>query len=192
MIHLRTLVLLAIAVTASMAVAEPVSATYYTSPTGTKYKGKIKVIGEKGPPVFALASAADVACNKSSAEWSVEQDGESVTVKGSVSTLTLTECNHHVAVVKKGSLEGHSNGSLTSSGLEVTVEFTTIFGNVHCVFGTNNTPMGTITDSHDTGSEATIHTFMVIPVVGGGSLCGSSAQWSGNDVITTPTRLYID
>lgn len=120
--------------------------------------------------------------------------GASETVVGEIETLTFSSCNATVTVLKKGTLEihslGSSNGTLTSSGAEVTVQFL----GTHCVFSTNNTDLGTVTGSTTTGGNATLDIKATIPRTGGtsGAFCGSTAAWTGAYKVTSPATLNVD
>ena len=125
----------------------------------------------------------DISCTSSSVAGTTSNTGSSTeTVKGTISSLTFTGCNATVTVLKPGSLEIHSqgsnNGTLTSSGAEVTV----VFAGFHCIFSTSNTDIGTITGSATTGSTATFDINAKIPRTGGtsGVFCGEAAEWTGS------------
>ncbi|HEY6729776.1 MAG TPA: hypothetical protein VI039_02000 [Solirubrobacterales bacterium] len=195
--YAKMLGLLAVAAAALMAFAGTASATQVTSPSGTLYTGALTATNVGG---LTLHGVADVTCNNSTVSGSIESHGASVTAKGKIGTgnLTFTNCNQHVKVLAEGSLEAHASGgagggTLTSSGAEVTVEFTTIFGNVHCVFGTSNTLVGNVTAATENGTHATLDIdSSPIPVKSGSFLCGSSAEWTGNYKVTSPTGLRLD
>jgi hypothetical protein len=121
--------------------------------------------------------------------------GASETVKGNIETLDFSKCNATVTTLANGSLEvhsaGNSNGTLTSTGSEVTVEY---FG-THCIFKTSNTDIGLLTGSTTTKTEhATFDISATIPRTGGrsGAFCGSTAQWTGSYKVTSPTKLIVD
>ncbi|HXR61107.1 MAG TPA: hypothetical protein VN732_07270, partial [Solirubrobacterales bacterium] len=118
-------------------------------------------------------------------------------------------CNFPVTVIKKGSLEVHPikkpeagkaheactaaqgdtcTGTLTSSGTEVTIA--TSVGS--CIFTTSNTSIGLLTPTPDTGGHATLDINSPIPRTGGNFLCGSTATWTGNYTVVTPSTLYLD
>jgi hypothetical protein len=130
----------------------------------------------------------------------VSDAGSSVTTaRGNITTLDWTNCGGDtVHTLASGSLEIHTdppngsntgNGILTSSGARVTV----VHLGVHCIFETNNTEIGTVTGSTNTGHHAILHINAIIPRVGGGGgvFCGSSAPWTGTYTVTTPTTLVI-
>lgn len=144
------------------------------------------------PPIGSIE------CEESKVEGTTSNTGgASETVKGNISTLTFGKCNATVTVLKKGSLEIHTrtekadgNGTLTSSGAEVTV----VFAGFHCVFSTNNTDLGTLTGSTATEGNATLDIEATIPRTGGSSgiFCGSTAQWTGAYKVTQPVVLGVD
>jgi hypothetical protein len=140
----------------------------------------------------------DIECKKSTVSGKVSNAGGATeTVSGNIEALTFTECNATVTVVQKGSLEIHTretsatgNGTLTSTGSEVTVEFI----GTHCIFKTNGTDIGTLTGSTATGGNATLDIEATIPRTGGrsGVFCGSTAQWTGSYKVTNPSDLGVD
>jgi len=139
-----------------------------------------------------------IECSVSNVAGKITNAGSSTTtVVGNIETLTFTSCNATVTVLKKGTLEVHTqsespnnNGTLTSSGAEVTVQFL----GTHCIFSTNNTDLGTLTGSTTTGSNATLDISATIPRTGGssGAFCGSTAAWTGAYKVTSPATLNVD
>jgi hypothetical protein len=136
----------------------------------------------------------DIECNKSLVSGkTTNTGGASETVKGNIESLTFENCNATVTVLKKGTLEIHSsgsnNGTLTSSGTEVTVNYL----GFHCIFSTSSTDIGTLTGSKTTGKTATFDISATIPRTGGtsGFFCGSTAQWTGSYEITNPDTLNV-
>jgi hypothetical protein len=191
--YVKILGLLAVAAAAMMAFAATASATTLTSPTGTVYTGSLHAIHE-GTHVTLQNPIAKIECN-STVEGAIEHHGTGQTVTGNITSLSFTNCTNewHVTVVAAGSLELHhkasGEGTVTSSG--ATVEATR-FG-VNCRYKTENTDLGTITDSHKTGATATMDIHALIPFHSGSFLCGSGATtWEGNYSVTTPDLLYID
>jgi len=144
------------------------------------------------PPIGSIECKASTVAGKTSTTG-----GASETVKGNIETLTFSECNATVTVLKAGSLEIHTsgetvngNGTLTSSGAEVTV----LFLGFHCIFSTNNTDIGTVTGSQATEGNATLDITATIPRTGGssGAFCGTTAQWTGAYGVTAPSALGVD
>ncbi|MGN6254705.1 MAG: hypothetical protein ACTHO8_06945 [Solirubrobacterales bacterium] len=118
------------------------------------------------------------------------------TIKIPLTTLTFTNCGGDtVSVLHAGSLEVHwkeggNNATLTWTGAEITV----VHLGTHCIFTPINTPIGTLTGSASTGSNATLDISAFIPRTGGnsGAFCGSSMPWTGSYKFTTPSTLNID
>lgn len=119
------------------------------------------------------------------------------TVKGKVEILNFLNCTVGVvAVPAKGTVEIHTegantnnNGTLTSTGTELTVEAS----GLHCIFATNATDLGTITGSANTGGEATIDLNAAIPRTGGrsGAFCGANGTFTGSYKISEPNPLNV-
>lgn len=167
--------------------------TRLTSPTNTLYTNVIHAVSEGKIKIEGVANAE---CD-STLQWSNESHGTTVTATGNLTFFTFFACNAHVVTLKTGEMiihsDNNSNGTLTSSGLEFTVEYTTIFGNIHCVFLTNNTDIGTLTGSHTTGGNAIFHLNGAIPAAAGSQfLCGAGATLTGTYRVTTPNALYVD
>ncbi len=139
-----------------------------------------------------------IECKKSTVSGKTTNTGSATeTVSGSIEGLTFTECNATVTVLQKGSLEIHTreanataNGTLTSTGTEVTVEFI----GTHCIFKTSSTDLGTLTGTGVVETNATLDIEATIPRTGGrsGAFCGSTAQWTGSYKITNPSDLGVD
>jgi hypothetical protein len=201
--YIKMLGLAAVAAAALMAFvgASTASATQLTSTDGAILKEKDFIHAENEGKVILDPPFGAIECSQSTVSNKITNAGSSTTtVVGSVEALTFTLCNATVSVLKKGTLEFHTetgtegtknnnNGTLTSSGAEVTVEFL----GTHCIFSTNNTDLGTVTGSATTGGNATLHISASIPRTGGrsGIFCGSTAAWTGAYKVTSPTPLNI-
>lgn len=186
--------LLAVAATALMVFAATASATQVTAPAGTLYTGHVEAINEGS---ITISGTATVHCNSSLITGTVTAHGSNVTASGPVTALTFTNCDQHVVVKATGTFEAHAtsggNGTLTSNKATVTIEFTTIFGNIHCNLETRDTDVGDFTAAPSSTSHATIHLNKQIPVeVGSVFLCGSSATLTGSYKVQTPTGLRLD
>lgn len=164
---------------------------------GTKLHAK-----NEGGKIVLDAIIGNIECN-STIEVEVTNAGSSTTtVSGPIiNNLAViqpfVECNASVSTLAKGSLEIHTqevnannNGTLTSSGLEFTVEFR----NFHCVFRTGGTDLGTVTGSATTGGKATIDIQATIPRTGGrsGVFCGENAPLTGSYLVESPMILNVD
>jgi hypothetical protein len=165
------------------------SSSPLTSPKGTSYTSTIKAESEGATSLDGIFTT--VTCNKSTAEGKIETHSPT-SAEGKLSSLTFAECNFPVSVLKPGSLKIHAaegaTGTTTSSGAEISIN--TSVGT--CVFTTNATDVGTITDTDTTGSNATLDINEAkIPRTAGNFLCGASGTWTGSYKITTPSTLYV-
>lgn len=201
--YVKILGLLAVAAAALMAFAASASATTITSPTGTPYTGEIHATSENGH-VTLKNPILNIECS-STVQGLELTHGKDVTAEGEITQLLWGEkpgvyagkCtnNWHVTTVKPGKLQIHwleeDVGTLTSSGAKVD---TTRLG-LTCVYETNSTDIGLLTDSHKTGATATLHVNAAIPIEPAESsgLCGSgNAEWKGSYEIDKPMLIYID
>jgi len=197
--YIKMLGLAAVAAAALMAFvgAGTASATQLTGAGGAVLGVGTEIKAENEGKVILDPPFGAIECSVSNVAGSVTNAGSSTTtVSGSIATLTFSSCNATVTVLKKGTLEIHTqsgsannNGTLTSSGAEVTVQFL----GTHCIFSTNNTDLGTVTGSATTGGNATLDISATIPRTGGssGAFCGSTAAWTGAYKVTSPATLNI-
>ena len=165
----KILGLLALAVTALVALPAVAQATTVTSPTGTTITGEKE--GKSEGHVVLHNSFSKIEC-KSELNGPIETHGSGVTAGGKVKTLSFTGCTNswHVTTVAGGTLEAHFtsgyNATITSSGTTIT---STRLG-VTCNYVTNNTHFGTATG----GNPATLHVEARIPIhTGSSGLCGT-------------------
>ena len=105
------------------------------------------------------------------------------TPTGAISELTWSGCTRPTTTLAKGSLEVHhitgtDNGTVTSTGSEVTINI----AGITCTFGTSNTDIGTLTG----GNPATFDIEAVINRVAG-VFCPTHGVWSGHYKVTTPS-----
>jgi type 1 fimbria pilin len=134
-----------------------------------------------------------IECKKSTIEGEIESEGSATeTPKGPVRALTFEECNCEVKVLKNGTQEFHwitetKNGTLTSNGTEVTANCSTIFGNVHCIYVTNNGDTGEVTG----GNPAITHVNESIERKTTNSLCDEESKWTGTYEVTSPKPLWF-
>lgn len=113
-------------------------------------------------------------------------------VRYRIDEIHKTNCNFPVTVEANGTIEMTStsttgNGTVTSSGMKFTVH--TSVGS--CVFTTNNTHIGTLTGSNNTGGNAVLDITGKIPRTGGNFLCGSSGTWTASFTATSPSSLEV-
>ena len=197
--YVKILGLLAVAAAAMMAFAVTASATTLTNSTGGTY-GVGQKIHADSEGTTTLDGPATISCGASTVEGEIGNAGgskEKETVSGSITTLTFSNCNQHVTVLAKGSLEAHTktagttdgNGTLTSSGAEVQAVITSL--GLTCVYTTENTDIGTLTGSKNTGGTATLDIdSSPIPRTKGSFFCGTSAEWTGSYSVDNP--MYVD
>jgi hypothetical protein len=139
-------------------------------------------------------SFKNIECSESTVGGKVTNPGgKSTAVSGSVETLTFGGCNCTVTVLKKGTLSvtqisGTDNGTLKSSGAEVTASCSTIFGTVHCIYATNETDLGTLTGGNPAKMDISSAN---IPRLTTSALCDESANWDATYKVTGPTPLYV-
>jgi hypothetical protein len=194
--YLKMLMLLAVAGAALMVGPGSASATQLTSPAGTVYTGGIKAVAS-GPVTFHGEWSSHT-CLNSVIEAKVEQHGLASTAAGKINKLTFTECNNvHMAVIKPGALEFHTdssfadgNGTVTLAGTEITYVMTNIFGNLHCTMEAPTMDLGTLTGSKNTGATARIITLRIADPTN--IFCPKQVDWTANYVFTTPDYLDVD
>ena len=191
-----------------MAFAGIASATVLTSPAGTTYTSTIKAESEGTTSLHNTSLGITVSCTESKVEGNVESHGASSTAGGTITSLTFGGCGTNDVTVlpvsepkgKTGSLEIHTtvnakgetegvtgNGTLTSTGTEITINSTSI--GVSCTYKTSATDIGTVTG----GTPATLNiNSAVIPRTGDSIFCGSSGKWTGSYKVTSPATLLVD
>jgi len=176
-------------------------------PSGTEIHAVLKTVTK----AKLITSFKTIECGKSTTKGKTENEGGATeTVKGPVEVLTFEECNCEVVEVKKGgTLEihwinvldknekgevtaetGSHNGTLTSSGAEVTTICSSLFGKVHCTYVTNNTDIGEL----DGGAPAimTIKGAKIpVDVANSDKLCPEKSEWFAEYEVTSPSPLYV-
>jgi hypothetical protein len=191
--HLKMLLGTAVAVVAAMALASPALATTPTSPAGTVYTGVLS--GTSEGHVIWHTSFIRTECN-GFMEGKIEVHGAGVTGKGQMTKWSYSNCTGNVTIfsLKTGTVEIHATGkgigTITSSGTEGKAIFHA-FG-VECIYSTNNTDLGVVTDSSVTGGKATIDMSATIPRTGGSAFCGATATLTGTALVNTPSTIFID
>lgn len=134
-----------------------------------------------------------IECSLSNLAAHVAEDATGKDVQALVSVLTFEVCNCEVKVLKDGSLaisniSGSHNGTMTSNGTEITVTCSTIFGTVHCVYGTTNTHLGGVW----AGSPAELEIYeAVLPRLPTSAVCSEKAKWDATYELTTPGSLFV-
>ena len=156
-------------------------------PAGTKVEGKM--IG-KGTLDTSFKS---IECGKASGSGEITNAGSSTTTAtGGNGIPTFSECNCEVKVLKTGTGEIHwiagtDNGTLTSNGAEATVNCSTIFGSVHCIYASSNSHAGTLTG----GNPAKEKVVLEIPRLPTSGFCAEEAKLTAEFEVTSPKPLYV-
>ncbi|HEX5990723.1 MAG TPA: hypothetical protein VFY75_10995 [Solirubrobacterales bacterium] len=191
--HLKMFLIVVFAMATSLVFASTAFATYATSPAGTIYTGTLA--GTSEGHVIWDTPIMQFECNFSM-EGKIEVHGAGVTGQGKATNYTYKECNSNIVIhtVKTGTLEIHSAGkgvgTITSSGTEGRATLLS-FG-IECVYSTNNTDLGVVTDSSITGGPATLDLSATVPRTGGSAFCGTSATLTAAAVVNTPEEVFID
>lgn len=77
---------------------------------------------------------------------------------------------------------------LHQAGAKTTANCSTIFGNVHCIYKTNNSEAGIFTG----GNPGRVDVESVnIPRVATSGLCAEEALWDAEYEVTSPNPLYV-
>lgn len=186
MLSLKVLKTALLGLVALAAFAGTASATVLTSPAGTAYTGTRISHGT------ALKMATAGECKTSTLHEEIESHGAAATAVSKVTSLSFSECGYPVTVTKAGTMEVHSlgngNGTVTWSGAEIVLK--TPVGD--CLYTPNNTDMGTLTGSKNTGGTAVFDLSARVPRTGGNFLCGVQAEWNGTYVVQAPDYLGVD
>jgi hypothetical protein len=158
-------------------------------PAGTEIKSSLST----GTKAILKTEFKTIECSKSTVSGKSENGGDATeSIKGPVEALTFEECNCEIKVLKKGTLEihwisGSNNGTVTENGAEVTVNCSTIFGTVHCIYVTEKTDLGTLSG----GSPAKLSTKATIPRLTTSGLCSATASWEATYEVAGPKPLYV-
>lgn len=198
--YVKTLGVFPAIVVTLMALATISSATTLTSPTGTPYTGEIHTTSEG--TLLMRNPIANSECHSTIRATSLTH-GVGQTAQLLIEDLLwgksgnlngICHGNWHVTTITPGILQIHwksvGEGTVTWSGAKIR---TTLFG-INCIYTTNNTDLGSITDSHKMGSTATLHVSASIPIDEESSpFCGSgNVKWEGSYQFEAPDAIYID
>ncbi|HEX5527279.1 MAG TPA: fibronectin type III domain-containing protein [Solirubrobacterales bacterium] len=193
---MKNLKLLVLVAAAAAAWACITAGTVFATTLGL-FTGATIVAEAEGGTVLD-SPAGTIQCSESAIGGRVTNAGSSTeTASELVEGINFKRCNATVSILNTGSLEYHTretnannNGTLTSSGLELTTE---VFG-THCIFKTSNTDIGTVTGSVNTGAGATLDISGNIPRTGGrsGVFCGSTVPWTGSYLVVCPSAMNVD
>jgi hypothetical protein len=198
--YLKMLGLAAVAAMALLAFlgASSASATTLES-NGTPFNGAVSLVFSIEPETKAVlkdsAGTTTDECPTSEVKGTTEKDEEGKgdftgpTVGGKVSSLTFVNCTHTTTVIKSGSLsiswiENTTDGTVFSSGAEVTVVSTAFGASAVCKTG-SGTDIGTLTGATNGTTNKTNTATMDI---NGKISCGilGTSTWTGSYIITSP------
>jgi hypothetical protein len=182
--YLKMLGLAAVAAMALMAFAGSASATTLST-NGTKQNAAVELTATLKTGTSALlkdeAGTTTDTCTTSEVKGSTSGSFSAATVGGTVSSLTFKNCTHTTTVIAPGSLSvawtSGTNGSVKSSGAEVTVVSTFFGASATCKTGAGTT-IGTLT-----GVSAGDATMDISATINCGIL-GNSA-WTGTYTVTS-------
>lgn len=184
--YLKMISLAALAAMALMAVAAGSASATTIGVTGVAQTKSVTItssIAAGGSALLKSTSGfSENTCTQSTVSGATSSPFTGTTVTGGVSTLSFSNCTNPVTVHKGGTLHishtSGTNGTLTSSGAEVTSWSTAIGEYVNCKTGAG-THLGTLTGVKH--GEAIMHINAVLN-------CGfwlPSAQWQGTYTVTT-------
>jgi len=199
--YVKMLGLAAVAAMALMAFvgAGTASATTLTGVGGTVLKAGTEIHAVNEGVVKLTTSFKNIECEESTVKGTTDNE-TGTTVTGSIAKTNLTwgKCNCEVKTLEGGKLHvavsgSGPNGSVSSSGAEVTANCSTIFGTVHCIYATGaGTSLGTLKGSTTTGSTATMEIKENnIPRLSTSALCAEKANWDANYVVDVPDTLNV-
>ena len=200
--YVKTLGLAAVAAAALMAIlgVGTASATTLTKEGGAVVKTKsiIHANLESGTVAKLSGGVKTVECKEGTIGSVTENEtGAEITTVMTEETLVFHNCNCEVKTLAGrflliGWIENTSNGTLISSGAEITTSCSTAFGLVHCILQTTSTDIGTLTGSNETGTTATMDIASAsIGLAETSALCGESQKWEGKYLVDTPDVLNV-
>lgn len=137
--------------------------------------------------------ATIVTCLESTIKSKTEGSFTGAAVGGTVGTLSFGNCTHTVDVIAGGSLSitwisGSTNGTVVSSGAEITV-FSTVTGAFAICKTGAGTDIGVLTGA-TTVSNPTKHATIDVNAKISCGILGSSS-WTGSYIVTSPTELGV-
>jgi hypothetical protein len=195
--YLKTLGLMALATMAMMVGAGGAAASTLTQ--APPFTGTVKAESEEAISMYGVA---EIICQKSAMEWSIETHGISAPTGGPLGVFTLKECGKDtVTVFNRGRFDLHAtssgNGTMTWSNAEITVQLhRTIFGfpvTHHCIYKPEKIDVGTFTGSISTGGTATLD--LRAPGVSQAATdqaCGETGEFRGSYKFTSPDYLVVE
>jgi hypothetical protein len=190
--HLKILGLMAVAAMAVMAFTAASASATTLAIGATKQTGAVTIKSSLKTGTSAILKDEFGTTTDTCTTSTVEGKTSTFTgaaVSGPISSLTFSNCTHTTTVLANGSLSvtqiaGTTNGTVSSSGAEVTVNSTFFGASAVCKTGAG-TDIGTLTGV--TSGNATID---INATIGCGILGNSS--WTGTYTVTSPTGLNVE
>jgi hypothetical protein len=180
---------------------KPLSGATYPPETYLELGTEFRAANESDFRLVPIGGGFVPKCEESEFEGEVVEGKEGVAMKGSLSSLVLQSCGSStVSVITPGSIEVHAtaggNGTLTSTGLEITV-LTHVFGiTSHCRYHTENSDLGTFKGSSTTGGTATLelreHGIPKGETAESGTFCSAEVEVETDYTFTAPDYLDVD
>lgn len=139
-----------------------------------------------------------VECKKSAIGGKLTKEGGKGAVpEVNVETLSFTECNCEVLVLKKGTfyvshIVPSDNGTPFGTGQELITQCNTIFGEVKCTWLTNNTSMGELKGGNPAILSAVNEDLLLNKNAANTKNCEEEAFWTGEYEFTKPNPLYVE
>lgn len=199
--YIKMLGLAAVAATALTAIlgAGSASATTLTKEGGAIMGANSTIHAnlESGTVAKLIFGFETVECNEATiGAITANETGAEITANMTTKTLFFNKCDCEVKTLAGNFLLikslGNNNGTLTSSGAEITVNCTSAFGLVHCIISTASTDIGTLTGSANTKATATMDIASAnIGLLKTNPICGETAKWEGKYLVGTPDTLNV-
>lgn len=196
--HVKMLGLAAVAAMALVAVvgAGTASATTLTAAGGAIINTGTEFHAVNEATNTLTTAFKNVECQESTMSGrTTNETGTTVNI-GSIEIVT-SKCNCEAKYLSTGTVAievigSGPNGTMTSTGAELTVTCSTIFGTVHCIYKTNAVTLGTLTGSSTTGATAREDVEgEEIPRLATNGLCAEKAALDGKYKATAPDVLNV-
>jgi hypothetical protein len=164
-----------------------------TCPSGWAYGSGQEIHAVNVGNLTLDAKFKNITCTSSTIKATTGSE-EGTPLTGPEGTLILGGCNCTFTVLRAGTqaiewISGTHNGTVTSSGTEMTTVCTVLGLGVHCTYVTSNTHIGTLTGGNDPTLTASAH----IPVdeLNSDGVCPEESTWTATYTVTTPQPLYV-
>jgi hypothetical protein len=183
--YLKMLGLAAVAAMALMAIGATAASATTLEISGAAQNKTVAISASLEPGTSALlkdsAGTTTDTCTTSQVNGSTTVF-TGAAVSGPISTLTFGNCTHTTTVIAKGSLSvtniaGTTNGTVSSSGAEVTVQSTAFGASAVCKTGAG-TDIGTLTGVKSGNATMDINGKISCGILG-------TATWTGAYTVTT-------